>query len=64
MKKNAAYDSWDEIDIPNHTDDGVIKDEVIVFHYGEKRALEHKSRRIAYWDDKKRKLYVFLTNNF
>ena len=64
LKKNAAYDSLDEIDIPDHTDDGVIKDEVIVFYYGEKRALEHQSRRIAYWDDKKRKLYVFLTNNF
>ena len=25
--------------------------------------IEHKSRRITYWDDKKGKLMVFLTNS-
>lgn len=64
LKKNAIYDSHHELDIPENADDGIIKDEIIIVHYGAKRAFEHKCRRIAYWDDKKNRVHVFLTNNF
>lgn len=61
LKNNAIYEGVDEIDIPDNADTGIIKDEVIVLR---KKDIEHRSRRIAYWDDNKGKLYIYLTNNF
>lgn len=66
LKDNAIYEGLDEFDIPDVADDGIIKDEQIVLRKKATKttpALEHKCRRIAYWDDSKRKLIVFLTNN-
>lgn len=61
LKKNAKYEGLDEIDIPDCADDGILKDEVIILRRGE---LEHRSRRIAYWDSRKNKLLIFLSNGF
>ncbi len=66
LKDNAVYEGIEELDIPDDVDNGIIKDEVIMLRKkGTKTtpALEHKCRRIAYWDDKKGKVLVFLTNN-
>lgn len=60
LKKNARYDGLEEIDIPDEADFGIIKDELIVLRKGD---LEHRCRRIAYWDESKEKLIVFLSNN-
>lgn len=64
LKKNAQYASGDEFDIPEDADFGILKDEEITLHYGEKKKLEHKARRIAYWDDEKKRVFEFITNNF
>ena len=66
LKDNAKYEGLEEIDIPDSADAGIIKDEnIIVSKKATKQSpeLKHKCRRIAYWDDKKDKLLVFLTNN-
>lgn len=64
LKSNAQYASGEEYDIPDEADFGVLKDEEIVLHYGEKKTMEHKARRIAYWDDEKKRVFEFITNNF
>ena len=66
LKDNAKYEGLEEIEIPDNADDGIIKDEKVVLRKKgtkERDKLEHNSRRIAYWDDKKGKLIVFLTNS-
>ena len=60
LKENAIYETIEEIDIADDADAGIIKDELILLR---KKEIEHKSRRITYWDDKKKKLIVYLTNN-
>lgn len=61
LKINAKYEGIQEIDIPDQMDAGIIKDECIILR---KKDLEHRCRRIAYWDEPKKKLYIFLTNSF
>lgn len=63
QKSNALFDSIQEIDIPDKANPGIIKDEIIELHYGKGKELVHRARRIAYWDEQKQKLLVFLTNN-
>ena len=66
LKDNAKYEGLEEIDIPDSADDGIIKDENRVLRNKgskEREELEHNCRRIVYWDDKKGKLIVFLTNS-
>lgn len=60
LKKNAKYEGLEEVEIPDNADFGIIKDEVIMLRKG---VLEHRCRRIAYWEESKEKLIVFLTNN-
>ena len=64
LKSNAKYISEMEIDIPDEANNGILRDEVIQLNYGENKKLTHKSRRIAYWDNEKRRIMVYLTNNF
>jgi len=64
LKDNAVYESGEEYDIPEGTDSGVLKDEEITLFYGEKGEQQHRSRRIAYWDDENKRLFVFVTNHF
>lgn len=63
QKDNAVFESIEEYDIPENCDAGVLKDELIELSYGEGKQLKHKCRRIAFWDDLTKKLYVFTTNN-
>lgn len=60
LKANARYEGLEELDIPDEADSGIIKDELIVLR---KKELTHTARRIAYWDEEKGKLMVFLTNS-
>ena len=64
LKDNAVFECGDEYDIPDDTDSGVLKDEEIFLAYGEKGEHQHRARRIAYWDDENKRLFVFLTNHF
>ena len=64
LKDNAVYANGKEYNIPEDADSGILKDEEIILSYGEKNELKHRSRRIAYWDDENKRLFVFLTNNF
>lgn len=64
MKGNAVYEPGKEYDLPEDKDFAVLKDEKITLEYkvnNKKFYLEQ--RRIAYWDDHTKKLFVFLTNN-
>lgn len=56
VAKNLTY--------PTMPDCGVLKDEEITVSYGEKGEKKHRCRRIAYWDDTNKKLFVFVSNNF
>jgi hypothetical protein len=64
LKDNALYEAREEFDIPDDADSGVLKDEEIVLRYGENKKLEHRARRIAYWDSENSRLFEFITNNF
>lgn len=63
LKSNALYSSIQEIDIPETADTGILIDEIISLRYGKGKELVHTARRIAYWDEQKKKVLVFLTNN-
>ena len=64
LKDNAIYEARKEFDIPDNADSGVLKDEEIIFSFGDKKELKHRSRRIAYWDSENNRLFEFITNNF
>ena len=64
LKDNAIYEARKEFDIPDNADSGVLKDEEIIFSFGDKKELKHRSRRIAYWDTENNRLFEFITNNF
>jgi len=64
LKDNALYKARKEYDIPDGTDDGVLKDEEIILAYGPNKKKEHRARRVAYWDGKNERLFEFVTNNF
>jgi len=60
QKDNAVYESIEEIEIPDESDGGIIKDEIIEIESdGNKLQL----RRIAYWYEAQKKVYEFITNN-
>ncbi|MFT4567373.1 MAG: hypothetical protein ACI9FN_002339 [Saprospiraceae bacterium] len=61
MKDNAVYDHIEEKDIPDACDEGVIKDELI--EVTTKNNDQLQLRRVAYYDAKKDKVYVFISNN-
>jgi hypothetical protein len=61
QKENAVYVSLQEFEIPDETDDGVLKDERIKV---EKDNNSIELRRIAFWYDAHKKVYEFITNNF
>ncbi len=63
LKENALYKARKEFDIPDGADSGVLKDEEIILLYGANKMKEHKSRRIAYWDNENGRLFEFITNN-
>jgi len=61
QKDNAHYEHIDEFDLEGHIDDDILRDEVIEVTKNEQSI---NLRRIAYWDNEKKKTYVFLSNNF
>ena len=61
QKDNAVYESIDEFEIPDETDNGVLKDERINV---EKDGKTSELRRIAYWVEEHKKVYEFISNNF
>lgn len=65
LKENTVYKSVEEKDIPDSSDTGILKDEII------QKEIEHKEsgerevvrlRRVAYRDDERRQCYEFVTN--
>jgi hypothetical protein len=66
QKDNASYEELGEFDIPDEIHSGVIKDEKIQVEVklknGKKKKL--KLRRIAFWDDVNKRLFIYITNLF
>jgi IS4 transposase len=66
QKDNASYEELGELDIPDEIHPGVIKDEKIQVEVklknGKKKKL--KLRRIAFWDDANKRLFIYITNLF
>ncbi|MFT6338213.1 MAG: hypothetical protein ACJATI_004985 [Halioglobus sp.] len=65
MKDNAIYESVEELDIPDSSDDRIIKDEIVTVQTENnlKKAVLLKLRRVAFYDKAKDKVYVFMCNN-
>lgn len=61
LKKSSVYKTLEEYDIDDNVDSGVLKDEKIELEDNEGTI---ELRLVTYWDDKNKKLYQFLTNNF
>jgi hypothetical protein len=61
QKDNASYNSIAENIIPDDTDAGIIKDEIIEVNSGKKKI---QLRRVAYWHDEQKKVYEYITNNY
>jgi hypothetical protein len=59
QKENAAYESIQENDLLESTDSAILKDEQIKI---EKKNEPIELRRIAYWHEEHKKVYVYLTN--
>jgi hypothetical protein len=64
LKDNALYECGEEYDIPEDADSGILKDEEIILSYGKNGENKHRCRRIAYWDNHNKRVFVFITNNF
>ncbi len=62
QKENAVYTSIEEFDLDERTDDAILKDEKISLL--KKDGTTFALRRIAYWHEKHKKIYEFITNNF
>jgi len=65
LKENTVYKSIEEKDIPETSDAGILKDEVIEKEIatgkdGQKEVI--RLRRVAYWDAEQKKCYEFVTN--
>lgn len=60
QKRNAKYVSLEEFDLSEDAPDEVLKDELIEVDKGDEKVW---IRRIAYWDEQKKKVYEFITNN-
>lgn len=64
LRENAAYQSLQDLDIPEEIDPGIIKDELIELPIRKNGKVIRtvKLRRVVYWDDSVDKAFVFLTN--
>ncbi len=61
QKDNAVDNSVEEFELSDTTSNAILKDERIMVNKGKKNI---ELRRVAYWDNEKEKLYVFISNNF
>jgi len=57
----VVYKSLEEFDLEVAMSDNVLKDEVI---FVQKKGVDIELRRIAYRDEKNRKVYKFIFSNF
>ena len=66
QKDNAVYRSVEELEPDSNTPDAVLKDETIEQVYTDKKGKKQilRLRRIAYWVEKEKRVYEFITNNF
>ena len=64
LKDNAVYEACKEYDLPENAPSSVLKDEEVVLYYVQDKKNEHRTRRIAYWDDENKRLFEFISNNF
>ena len=66
QKDNAVYTSVAETIPAKDTPDAVLKEEIIHQTYTDENGREQilKLRRIAWWDEKSKRVYEFITNNF
>ncbi len=65
LKENTVYKSVEEKDIPDSSDTGILKDEIIQKEIKDKESGKIEVvqfRRVAYWDDERRQCYEFVTN--
>jgi len=66
QKDNASYEGLGEFEIPDEIHPGVIKDEKIQVEVklknGKKKKL--KLRRIAFWENTSKRLFIYITNLF
>jgi hypothetical protein len=62
QKENAVYKSIEEFDLDDKTDSAILKDERISLM--KKDGTTFELRRIAFWHEKHKKVYEFITNNF
>lgn len=62
IKDNAVWKSDKEFDVPDTTDEGIIKDEKIQMK--DKDNQTFYLRRVAFWDDEKKRVFEFITNNY
>ena len=60
----AEYEARREYDLPDNAPSAVLKDEEVVLYYGQNKQNQHRTRRIAYWDDENKRLFEFISNNF
>ena len=61
QKENASYKNLEEFDPQHNTPNNILRDEIITV---EKNGQMIELRRLAYWDDDKKKTYSFISNNF
>jgi len=61
QKENASYKNLEEFDPQPNTPNNILRDEIITV---EKNGQIIELRRVAYWDDDKKKTYSFISNNF
>jgi len=61
QKENASYKNLEEFDPQHNTPNNILRDEIITV---EKNGQMIELRRVAYWDDDKKKTYSFISNNF
>jgi len=65
QKKSAVFEQGEVFTVSNKTDSGVQKDEEIFLTYKEdKKEKKLRTRRVTYYDKKRDKTLVFITNNF
>jgi len=66
LKDNAAYEHEAELDIPSHVHAGVIKDEIITVNVpkSKNKTKKLRLRRIAFWDNDNKRVFIFITNLF
>ena len=64
LKDNAIYQSKEELDIEDQVHSGVIRDEIIELAVRKNGFIVRTIpfRRVAFWDEKENRLFVFVTN--